>query len=549
MKNKILKLLNPKQKLGFLLLILLIFIGSVMEMLSIAIIIPLINITVNDNFNLFLLNDFVKNLIKKEIITYVSFCIIIIFLFKNIYLMFLKSKIENYLFNLKHELSLKVYKNILFQDYEVFIKKNTSHFSSIVLNVVSELVSNIFSNLIFLFNEILVLFLIIVLLFFYSPLTTLAVVIIFSFLFFFIYSNTKKKLVELSKTKIYHEARQIKTLNESFRLIMYSKVLSIEDFFIKQFLEHNKKVHNISKKLTLIEYVPNLITEVSVVLLIIILMLFINYQNYNFKEFISLIIIFVLAALRLRPSIGKIINCFQKIKYGKESLNVYFENVLNNINGYYSSTIKQKLEKNLEIRNLNFSYGDKKIFNDFNLIINKGDFVGISGKTGSGKSTLINLIIGLLKPESGTFFLDDKDINNQNLYQLIKVGFVPQEIFLIDDTIAENILLLEEYDEKKLNEVIKLSGVGEFLSGLPNGKDTLVGENGVFLSGGQKQRIGLARSLVRNPDLLILDEATNALDFKIQMQIYKNLKETKVTTLIISHQINNFKYCSKVVSI
>jgi ABC-type multidrug transport system fused ATPase/permease subunit len=549
MKNKILKLLSQKQKLSFLLLILLIFIGSVMEMLSVAIIIPLINITVNDNFNLFLLNDFVKNLTKKEIITYVSFCIIIIFLFKNIYLMLLKSKIENYLFNLKHELSLKVYKNIIFQDYELFIKKNTSHYSSIVINVVSELVSNIFANLIFLLNEILVLFLITALLFFYSPLTTLAVVIIFFFLFFFIYSNTKKKLIELSKNKIYHDARQIKTLNESFRLVMYSKILSIENFFIKQFLEHNKKVNSISKKLTLIEYVPNLITEVSVVLLIVILMLFINYQNYDFKEFISLIIIFVLAALRLRPSIGKIINCFQKIKYGKESLNVYCDNCLNNISRSYSSAIKQKFEKNFEIRNLNFSYEDKKIFNDFNLIINKGDFVGISGKTGSGKSTLINLIIGLLKPESGSFFLDDKDISNQNLYQLIKVGFVPQEIFLIDNTIAENILLLEEYDEKKLNEVIKLSGVEEFLSGLPNGMNTVVGENGVFLSGGQKQRIGLARSLVRNPDLLILDEATNALDFKIQMQIYKNLKETKVTTLIISHQINNFKYCSKVVSI
>ena len=139
------------------------------------------------------------------------------------------------------------------------------------------------------------------------------------------------------------------------------------------------------------------------VLLIVLLMLFINYYNYDFKEFISVIVIFVLAALRLRPSIGRIINCFQKIKYGKESLNVYYDNIVNDFQNN-KETVKQKFTKNLEISNLNFSYGDKEIFKNFNLVINKSDCVGISGKTGSGKSTLINLITGLLKPKSGNFF-------------------------------------------------------------------------------------------------------------------------------------------------
>jgi ATP-binding cassette subfamily B protein len=548
MINKVLKLLDQRQKKGFFYLIFLIFIGSLMEMLGIAIIIPLLNTTLNDNPSLFLFNDYVKNLTKKEIITFMCFSIIVIFFFKNTYLFLLKSKIEHYLFNLKHELSLKVYKNTIFQDYEVFIKKNTSYYSSIVINIVSDLVANIFANSVFLLNEILVLFLIVSLLFFYSPLATIVVIIIFSFLFFCIFVNTKKKLTILGKNKVYHDSKQIKTLNESFRLIAYSKILSIEFFFINEFLEHNKKVNYISKSLALLEYIPNLIIEFSVILSIVLLMLFINYQNYDFKEFISVIVIFVLAALRVRPSIGRIISCFQKIKYGKESLNVYSDNITNAIKNN-NETIKQKLNKNLEIRNLNFSYGDKDIFKNFNLVINKGDCVGISGKTGSGKSTLINLITGLLKPKSGIFFLDGKNIENQNLHHLIKIGFVPQEIFLIDGTIAENILLSEKCNEKKLNEVIKLSGVEEFLNKLPNGKETLVGENGVFLSGGQKQRIGLARSLFRDPDLLILDEATNSLDSKIQKQIYKNLKETKITTLMISHQVNNFEYCNKVVLI
>jgi ATP-binding cassette, subfamily B, bacterial PglK len=548
MINKVLKLLDQRQKKGLFYLIFLIFIGSLMEMLGIAIIIPLLNTTLNDNSSLFLFNDYVKNLTKKEIITFMCFSVIVIFFFKNTYLFLLKSKIEHYLFNLKHELSLKVYKNTIFQDYEVFIKKNTSYYSSIVINIVSDLVTNIFTNIIFLLNEILVLFLILGLLFFYSPSATIAVIVVFSFLFFFIFSNTKKKLTILGKNKVYYDSKQIKTLNESFRLIAYSKILSIESFFINEFLEHNKKVNYISKSLALLEYIPNLIVEFSAISLIVLLMLFINYQNHDFKEFISVIAIFVLAAVRVRPSIGKIISCFQKIKYGKHSLNVYCDNIINPIENN-TETIKQKLDKNLEIKNLNFSYGDKEIFKNFNLVINKGDCVGISGKTGSGKSTLINLITGLLKPKSGNFFLDGKSIQNQNLYHLIKIGYVPQEIFLIDDTIAENILLSEKYNEKKLNEVIKLSGVEQFLNILPNGKDTRVGENGVFLSGGQKQRIGLARSLFRDPDLLILDEATNSLDSKIQKQIYKNLKETKITILMISHQINNFEYCNKVISI
>ena len=133
----------------------------------------------------------------------------------------------------------------------------------------------------------------------------------------------------LGKNKVYHDSKQIKTLNESFRLIAYSKILSIESFFINEFLEHNKKVNYISKSLALLEYIPNLIVEFLVILSIVLLMLFINYQNYDFKEFISVIAIFVLAAVRVRPSIGKIISCFQKIKYGKGSLNVYCDNIIN----------------------------------------------------------------------------------------------------------------------------------------------------------------------------------------------------------------------------
>ena len=149
MINKVLKLLDQRQKKGFFYLIFLIFIGSLMEMLGIAIIIPLLNTTLNDNSSLFLFNDYVKNLTKKEIITFMCFSIIVIFFFKNTYLFLLKSKIEHYLFNLKHELSLKVYKNTIFQDYEVFIKKNTSYYSSIVINIVSDLVANIFANSLF----------------------------------------------------------------------------------------------------------------------------------------------------------------------------------------------------------------------------------------------------------------------------------------------------------------------------------------------------------------------------------------------------------------
>jgi len=195
MINKVLKLLDQRQKSVFFYLVFLIFIGSLIEMVSIAIIIPLINATLSDNLNLFLFNDYVKNLTKKEIITFMSFCVVIIFFLKNTYLFLLKSKIENYLFKLRHELSLKVYKNIIFQDYEVFIKKNTSHYSSIVINVVSELVSNTFASFIFLLNEILVFFLIVGLLFFLSPFSTIAVIIVFYFLLFCIFFNTKKKLV------------------------------------------------------------------------------------------------------------------------------------------------------------------------------------------------------------------------------------------------------------------------------------------------------------------------------------------------------------------
>ena len=291
----------------------------------------------------------------------------------------------------------------------------------------------------------------------------------------------------------------------------------------------------------------------------VITLLVISKSNSLIINNLTLLGFFSATFIRLTPSAYRIISSLQRIKFTQKILNSLNKNLeyFDKIKIDKDEKSKRKkienisIENSIVIKNIKFSYNSKKLFESLDLEIKIGDTIGIFGESGSGKSTFVNLLIGLLKPDKGEILINDKNINS-NIYLWRKnIGYVPQNIFLIDDTFKKNISL--NFDSKKenlkrLNECLKQSELEKFISSLPNGIDTIVGERGSRISGGQLQRVGIARALYNNPEILIFDESTSALDRETELEIFKNIYKFKdrKTLIIITHKKELLKDCDKI---
>ena len=280
--------------------------------------------------------------------------------------------------------------------------------------------------------------------------------------------------------------------------------------------------------------------------------------NQDINSILPILGLYVVISFKLVPGLMKILNILQQIKGLEPTLNVLSEE-LSNLNVKKKIIEKDSIQnikfmENISLSKVSFSYERKKIFNSFSENIKKNSFVGIIGKSGSGKSTLIDLLTGLIVPNSGEIKVDDISIHKNIKDWQKKIGYVSQNSFLLDASIIENVAFGEERDKINLDKVkkaLKDAQILDYVENLDKSLDTLIGENGLQLSGGQRQRISIARELYRDPEFLILDEATNALDEETENQFLEfldNLKG-KVTVLISSHRKNSFKKCDKIITL
>ncbi len=264
--------------------------------------------------------------------------------------------------------------------------------------------------------------------------------------------------------------------------------------------------------------------------------------------------VFAASAFRLMPSFNKIIVSIQTFRFSNSIINILFEELKNiRLHEQQDSNNFNKIHflNTISIENINFQYptASEKTLSNFNLFIQKGQSIGILGPSGSGKSTFVNIFLGLLHPQSGTIKVDDINISNDlNSWRNI-IGYVPQSIYLIDDTIISNIafgIKLEEVDMNRINEVVHLAQLTSLIEQLPDGLNTNVGERGVKISGGQLQRIGIARALYNNPSILVLDESTSALDNFTEKEIMKSVElllSKSITVIIIAHRLTTLEQC------
>ena len=561
--EKFTNLINKDNKKHIIIFIFLNIILVLFETFSIALIPLIIDIVISDNpllpQYLKSFNEIIISVNKKDLLLYSSIFIVMLFVIKNLYILALVYYQETLSVKFRYDLKKKFFNLYVKAPFEVINSYNSSQ----ILRNTDDETSNYISNFFLILKSFKDLFLFIsifVLLLFVDFFTTLITVLVLLFLltiYFFLFS---KKLKKFGESILNSKNSLIKWILQSLNSIKDIKISKKEDKALEKFTSKVIVFENARRKINFIQAIPNSSFEIIFVAAVFILIIFISEsQVENVLPKLSLYVVSFIRLLPVFSKFGQILSSLRSSYPSVEHLNSEFtklEKYQVTKKEKINKTIKIKFEKNLNFSGVSFNYlnTDKEIFKDFDLTIDKGKAIGVVGKSGSGKTTLINLISGLLYPTSGKITADGIDIyNNINSWQS-KIGLVPQDNFLMDDTILKNIIFLNDenlVDEKKLKDSINYSGLSEFIDKLEKGLNTNVGEGGAFLSGGQIQRVILARLLYNDSEILILDEFTNSLDPDSENYILEKLqllkKEKNKNFFIISHKMKPLKLCDEII--
>ena len=502
--------------------------------------------------------DFILNLEKKTLTLYASIGIFIIFLIKNIYLGFLSYFNGMIIKRIKSNLYNKMFKSYIESDYEFHIRRNSA---DLVRNITSEVSKAVYyvMGYILLIKESLIMIMIFLLLIYadtYVSIFIFSILGFFSFLFF-IFTRSGSKIRGQKIQDFW--GKQIKALNHGIGSIKQVKILNKEKFMIDIFKFNTEIIEKYNFIQSFIVTLPRFFLEIITISAIVIISIIFVYSDREMENFVPLIALIAVSGIRLIPSFNTISSSIATIKYQLPSFELIIRELkemkAQDKKSYNNKDLKKKIyfDDTIKINNLTYSYPgtEKIILNDISLKINKGEIIGLSGESGEGKSTFLDLISGLSKPTKGEILVDGKNIHNDEFNWQHQVGYVPQDIYLLDDTIKANIAFgenIDHFNNDRFDKSLNMAQLSGFINSLPNKENTFVGDRGIRLSGGQKQRIGIARSLYFNPKILILDEPTSSLDVKNESLILEDIYNlsVKITIIIISHRMSAFKKCDKV---
>lgn len=551
--KKIIKLLNKEQKNSSVYFLILLIISTIFEGLSIALVFPLIKLITEENYILMINKkiDFLnlENLGSDEIIFYSIILILTTYLLKSLYLVFFSWWKSRYILKVNNYISSKLFKKYIFSPYSYFFNKNSSEF---IRNIYSEAryINQSIDAYFKLFIECLSILTILIVLFLIQFKNTLILILILFpliFLFNFLFS---KNIKIWGFKKQHYVAIIFQNLQQSFGSIKEIILRGSQTFFSRQFDQTIYSLNDQTSKLMFISEIPKNILE-TLTLFLICIIIFITFQEIdNYINIFPIIGLFGAAALRVVPAFNRIISNKQIIDSCYPSVKLIHEELKNEIDINFEIKNKKKniiksfsFEKDIELKNIEYRYpaSNKSVFKNLNLKIKKNDCVCFIGDSGSGKTTIADIISGLLMPINGKIILDGTEVSLYNYQWRKLVGYVTQTVYLMDDTIKNNILFgLEDdikFDKKRFDTAIKFSQLDNLIKEIPEGVEYRVGENGIKLSGGQKQRIGIARTLYQNPEILVLDEITSSLDEETSLELLNSLNKLsgKITMIYISH--------------
>ena len=559
--KKIWNIFDNYQKIFFSKLCFLSIIVMLLELISIGFVVPIIYSLSNENFfNIYPIFNNINQLLgypEPKQLTIISLVVLaIIFFVKNIFFVYFYWLEGTFIYGTQEDISKKLFSVFIKKDYLFHTENNSADLITRIRTDTLVLSGGIHSFLSLVKSGILVLG-ISSFLFFLEPLgfgITIFALIFFGAIFTY-FSNKKSK--EIGKIRQSQEILRTQRLQESFAGIKEIKTFSKQDYFIKSYEVLTKLLAKVYSIRHVMVKLPRLFFEIIAVLCIVFLTMFLFYGTESNTKIFAILGVFSLSAIRILPSLNDILASVNTFKFSQ----IPVEYIAKNIGSYYeknSDNLKDKFEFNnsIDLKNVYFQYPKRTNFvlEDVNLNIKKGEKIAVTGDTGSGKSTLIDIILGIQKPTKGKILVDNFERELSENSWCKRIGYVPQTIYLFDETIKKNIAIGEDeknIDNKHLEKCLEISKLNDFVMKLPNKSDTFVGESGIQLSGGQKQRIGIARALYKNPDLIIFDEATNALDLNTEVKIYSSIiKELKDKTLIVvTHKKNFHNFSNKIINI
>lgn len=569
--SKIYYIFTKKQRKRCIVLFVFLWVGALLEMLGVTAIVPLVQVILNPNE---LLNsesyiqiwDFFHIRNAKSLVIVFSIMIILLYLVKNLYMTFLSFYKNRFYRNVDKELSMRLMNSYLGRDYTFHVNTNTA---TLLRSIVSDVtgVSASLASIFVLLMEGSSAFLIIVVLFITdwgmactlmcSALAALVITI----------NGFRRIMRREGKNAVKYGQLCLKTVNEAFGGIKDVMVTKRQSFFADKFQQAVIGKNNANAAKSFAAECPAYVIEATCVCAIIMMLCIKSINGVNGPDFVSHAAAFAIAAFRILPSIGKITNNYNTIVYYQAMLNDVYRNIHEVANHsemiYYkdSEHCKQNIEnvrftQQISLDNVTWQYSntDKAVIENLNMVIPKGTAVGFIGESGAGKTTLADMILGLLPTQTGSIRMDDVDIREIQDVWSRTIGYVPQNVYLTDDTIRNNVAFgIEEnlIDDEKVWKALSQAQLNEFVKQLPNGLNTIVGEKGVKFSGGQRQRVAIARALYYDPDILVLDEATSALDNQTEsavMEAIDSLQGIK-TLIIVAHRLTTIKKCDVIYNI
>jgi ATP-binding cassette subfamily B protein len=556
------KLIAKDSKFFLIVIFIISNITSFFEFLTIGSIIPLISFLL-EKPELILENNFINFIYKNiPIMKSVNSFLFIIILFSllvflsTIFKIFFIILSNIYSRNIGNYVGTKILKKIIFSPYSKIIIKNNSDILSLIISK-TENVSYFIYNLINLLNSLIILLVIFMSLSIITPIYSTTVLIVLASIYYLITLLTKKNLAKYGDDISKYIFLKYKIVTECFLTIREVILHNGFKFFINKFIEVDKKYRKAQMYVSITSSLPKIVIEFfGIIALTFLAYYLVSKVIFDSKTVIGYLAVISYALYRILPLINNVYASYTQIITLKQTVNDVMSS-LDEESSYKFSSISKKLYLNtIKFNNVSYKYDNSKnfILKNININIKKGLIYGIYGNTGVGKSTFLDLLTGLIKPSEGVIFVNNKSLSKSEVNRAWQnsLSVVSQNVYLLDDTIKNNIAFIsmnKPIDMNKMYKTCKDSLILEFIKKLPKKFEEEIGQNGIKLSGGQKQRIGIARALWIDNDILILDEATNALDYKTEKFIFQKLKEMKKTVFVVTHRLSTLKYCNKILKI
>lgn len=564
--QKINQIFDKKQKSQLVLLGFMIFIGGFLETLGVSTMIPVVTVLLTpekvqeyiDKYEVFgnICTAFHIISVNQVAVSLLLF-LMAVYVIKNLYLLFLVYRQNTFITQNRNNMISRVMAEFLNRPYEQYLGADIPTVFRITDSDIPQTFSLMLAVL-SLASEVVVSCLIFLVLLIQNVKMTLFVMFVFGVLTLVIVKVLKPRLNRIGAKNQEIQSRIAKWRIQATYGLKDVKVLNREEFFVRNYYETGKVGANVARNYAVLNNTPRLLIEtIFIVSMLGYITIYINGGG-DVSEMMTTIATFGVAAIRVLPSVNRINTYITEIAYATPSLNFVYENLQQGMKTdamlaerkANSRKEKLKLDDKIELNHISFHYpdSDKNIFTDAHMVVPRGKSVGIMGSSGAGKSTIVDILLGLLHAQEGQITCDGVDIFKNYESWLAQIGYIPQSIYLIDESIRENIAFgidADKIDEKRIWEVLEEAQLKEFIEELPEGLDTTIGDRGIRLSGGQRQRIGIARALYHNPEILVFDEATSALDNETEAAVMEavNSFHGKKTMVIIAHRLNTIEKC------